>query len=141
MPDLARFHAPQSRDLPTAVAEISAGRKLTHWIWWIFPQLRALGRSARAVEFGLADLSEAREFLADPVLRASLLTATEAVLRHPGRDIESVMGPVDALKLRSSMTLFEAAAPDAATRAPFAAVLNTFYGGARCPLTLREFGA
>ncbi|RWR47592.1 DUF1810 family protein [Sinirhodobacter ferrireducens] len=131
MPD--RFHAPQSRDLPIALRELRAGRKLTHWIWWIFPQLAALGRSSRAIEYGLRDLDEARAYLADPTLRANLIAAAEAVLTHPGTPIEDIMGPVDALKLRSCATLFEAAAEG---REPvFARLLDTFYAGARCPLT------
>ncbi|MCV2878789.1 DUF1810 domain-containing protein [Sedimentimonas flavescens] len=133
-----RFHAPQSRDYPLALRELRHGRKLTHWIWWIFPQLASLGRSARALEYGLRDLDEARDYLADPLLRARLIEAAQAVLSHPGTPIEQIMGPVDALKLRSCATLFEAASPDAATRAPFTALIDTFYGGTRCPLTLAE---
>lgn len=133
-----RFHAPQIRDLPLALRELRQGRKLTHWIWWIFPQLAALGRSQRTIDYGLRDLAEARDYLADPVLRANLIAAAEAVLTHPDTPIEAIMGPVDALKLRSCATLFEAAASDPATRVPFTALLNGFYGGTRCPLTLAE---
>lgn len=129
-----RFHAPQGRDYPTALAELRAGRKLTHWIWWIFPQLTSLGHSPRAVEYGLRDLDEARAYLADPVLRANLIAAAEAVLTHPETPIEDIMGPVDALKLRSCATLFEAAS--VGCEPVFARLLNTFYAGERCPLTL-----
>lgn len=128
-----RFHAPQSRDLPLALRELRAGRKLTHWIWWVFPQLASLGRSSRAVEYGLRDLAEARAYLADPALRANLIAAAEAVLTHPDTPIVDIMGPVDALKLRSCATLFEAASEG---REPvFARLLDTFYAGERCPLT------
>ena len=133
-----RFHAPQARDYPTALAELRAGRKRSHWIWWIFPQLASLGRSPRAIDYGLRDLAEARAWLADPVLRARLIEATEAVLAHRGAPPEDIMGAVDALKLRSCATLFEVAASDPATRAPFTALLDGFYGGTRCPLTLAE---
>ncbi|MEZ5684529.1 MAG: DUF1810 family protein [Paracoccaceae bacterium] len=134
-----RFHAPQTRDMPLALRELRQGRKLTHWIWWIFPQLASLGRSGRARDYGLRDLDEARAYLADPLLRAHLLEAVEAVLSHPDTPIDEIMGKIDALKLRSSATLFEAASPDAATRAPFTQLLDTFYG-TRCPLTLAEIG-
>lgn len=129
-----RFHAPQSRDYPTALAELRQGRKLSHWMWWIFPQLASLGRSARAVEYGIRDLPEARAYLADPVLGPRLAECARAVLTHPDIPIEEIMGPVDALKLRSSATLFEAAGggPE------FAQLLETFYGGRRCPLTQAE---
>jgi len=133
---VTRFHAPQSRDYPTALAELRQGRKLSHWIWWIFPQLASLGRSPRAVEYGLRDLTEAQDYLADPVLRGHLIEAAEAVLGHADTRIEDIMGPVDALKLRSCATLFEAAADG---REPvFAHLLDTFYEGQRCPLTLAE---
>jgi len=133
-----RFHAPQSRDYPTALRELRQGRKTSHWIWWIFPQLAALGRSQRAREYGIADLAEARDYLADPVLRARLVEASEAVLAHPDTDIEDIMGPVDALKLRSCATLFEAASNG--KEPVFPRLLETFYGGQRCPLTLAEIG-
>jgi len=129
-----RFHAPQTRDLPLALRELRQGRKLTHWIWWIFPQLACLGRSQRAIDYGLRDLAEAREFLADPVLRANLLAAAEAVLTHPDTPIEQIMGPVDAMKLRSCATLFEAASEG--QEPVFAQLLDTFHAGTRCPLTL-----
>jgi len=131
-----RFHAPQSRDMPLALRELRQGRKLTHWIWWIFPQLAALGRSSRAIDYGLRDLDEARDYLADPMLRDNLIAVSEAVLTHPDTPIGDIMGPVDALKLRSCATLFEAASEG---REPvFARLLDTFYAGERCPLTLAE---
>lgn len=133
MPEPARFHVPQARDLPLALAELRQGRKIGHWIWWIFPQLASLGRSPRAIDYGIRDLAEARAYLADPVLRANLIAAAEAVLSHPETPIEDIMGPVDALKLRSCATLFEAASEG---REPvFTRLLNTFYAGGRCPLT------
>ena len=133
-----RFHAPQSRDYPTALRELRQGRKTSHWIWWIFPQLAALGRSQRAREYGIADLAEAQDYLADPVLRARLVEASEAVLAHADTDIEDIMGPVDALKLRSCATLFEAASNG--KEPVFPRLLETFYSGQRCPLTLAEVG-
>lgn len=129
-----RFHAPQDATYPTALRELRHGRKTTHWMWWIFPQLAALGRSPRAKEYGIADLDEARAYLADPVLRARLVEASEMVLTHPDTPIEQIMGPVDAVKLRSCATLFEAASNG--KEPVFARLLETFYEGARCPLTL-----
>ncbi|MBC7145023.1 MAG: DUF1810 domain-containing protein [Thioclava marina] len=129
-----RFHAPQARDYPTALRELRHGRKTTHWIWWIFPQLASLGRSPRAKEYGIADLDEARAYLADPVLRARLVEASEAVLTHAGTPIAQIMGEIDAVKLRSCATLFEAASNG--KEPVFARLLDTFYDGERCPLTL-----
>ncbi|KFE36613.1 DUF1810 domain-containing protein [Thioclava atlantica] len=131
-----RFHAPQDATYPTALRELRHGRKTTHWMWWIFPQLAALGRSSRAKEYGIADLDEARAYLADPVLRARLVEASEMVLTHPDTPIEQIMGPVDAAKLRSCATLFEAASNG--KEPVFARLLDTFYEGARCPLTLER---
>ncbi|WP_417808948.1 DUF1810 domain-containing protein [Thioclava sp.] len=133
-----RFHAPQSRDYPIALRELRQGRKVTHWIWWIFPQLAALGRSQRAREYGIRNLAEARDYLADPILRARLVEASEAVLAHSDTGIEDIMGPIDALKLRSCATLFEAASNG--KEPVFSRLLETFYSGQRCPLTLAEIG-
>jgi len=136
MHDLTRFLDAQASIYDTALAELRAGRKRTHWMWFVFPQLAALGRSATAKHFGIADLDEARAYLAHPVLGPRLLQTSGAVLHHAGRPPETVMGPVDALKLRSSATLFRGAGGDAT----FQAVLEVFYDGAPCPLTLAEIG-
>ena len=84
MAGLTRFHEAQENVWPVAVTELRAGRKATHWIWFIFPQLTALGRSATALHYGIADLAEARAYLADPVLCARLDACAEAVLLHSG---------------------------------------------------------
>ncbi|MDF1715777.1 MAG: DUF1810 family protein [Antarcticimicrobium sp.] len=131
MPDLSRFHQAQSTTYDTALAELAAGAKAAHWMWFVFPQLRGLGRSATAQYYGLADLAEARAFLADPVLGPRLTACARALLGHAGTAPEAILGPVDAMKLRSSATLFEAAdgGPE------FAALLETFHGGRRCART------
>lgn len=98
------------------------------------PQLASLGRSPRAKEYGIADLDEARAYLADPVLRARLVEASEMVLSHAGTPIVQIMGEIDAVKLRSCATLFEAASNG--KEPVFARLLDTFYDGERCPLTL-----
>ena len=132
MPDLSRFHDAQADSYATALAELRAGRKASHWMWFIFPQLAVLGRSATAKYYGIEDLPEARAYLADPVLGPRLEEAAEAVLRHPDLSAEQIMGHVDGLKLRSSATLFR----EAGGGAVFQRLLDTFYDGAPCPRTL-----
>ena len=129
--DLQRFLEAQERSYNGALAEIRAGRKTSHWMWYVFPQLHALGRSPTAQLFGITDLAEARAYLAQEVLGPRLAKISRAMLLHQGTSPEHILGPVDAMKLRSSMTLFEAAGAG-----PFAEVLEAFYAGARCPLTL-----
>ena len=130
--DTALFRAAQDPIWSQVMAELSAGRKETHWMWFVFPQLTALGRSGTARRYGLDDLDAARSYLADPVLGARLREAAEAVLAHADRAAEDILGPIDAMKLRSSATLFEAAGGGET----FASIIDTFYGGERDPLTL-----
>ncbi len=130
---LHRFHEAQAVTYATALAELQAGRKQSHWMWFIFPQLASLGRSGTAKFYGIADLEEARAYLADPVLGPRLIACAEAMLMHPHRSAEDILGPADALKLRSSATLFEAAGAPVMDR-----VLATFYGGKRCVVTGAE---
>lgn len=131
--DLSRFIAAQRDVYEDALAELKAGRKRTHWMWFVFPQIAGLGRSETARYYALASAAEARAYLDDPALGTRLRDCTAAVLAHRDRGAEAVFGPVDALKFRSSMTLFEAVAEDAAL---FAAALDAFYEGARDPATL-----
>lgn len=131
--DLGRFHNAQAAIWPAPLEELRAGRKASHWMWFVFPQLASLGRSGTAKFYGLADLAEARAYLADPLLRERLLAATRAMLAQAGQPAEAILGPVDALKLRSSMTLFERAGGEG--HPEFAAVLAAFYDGQRCPVT------
>lgn len=137
MAGVDRFLAPQEATHAQALRELTEGRKVTHWIWWEMPQLASLGRSPRAVEYGLSGLDEAAEYLAHPVLRARLVELCEALLRHRGRDVEAILGPVDAMKLRSMATLF-AAVPGAPP--VFREVLDAFHDGAPCPLTRAQIG-
>lgn len=130
--DLQRFHQAQARDQARAVAELRAGRKVSHWMWYIFPQLAALGYSATAKHYGIRDLAEARAYLADPVLAANLRAAAEAMLANEGVRPEAVLGPVDAKKLRSCATLFR----EAGGGAVFDRLLTAFYGGEADPATL-----
>ena len=136
MADLSRFHAAQEGVIDTALAELRAGRKTSHWMWFIFPQLKGLGRSATARHYGIEGLAEARAYLADPVLSARLTAAAEAMLAHPEDSAEAILGPVDALKLRSSATLFR----EAGGGPEFRALLDIFYGGVPCARTLELLG-
>ncbi len=132
-----RFVSSNQRDYPDALAEIRAGRKRSHWIWYIFPQIQGLGNSPTARYYSIESLQEAREFLAHPVLGPHLLEISNALLELDTDDPDAVMGFPDNLKLRSSMTLFEAADP---SEEVFGKVLDKFYGGERDRLTLNILG-
>lgn len=135
MLDADLFLKAQDGVIDTVRKELTAGRKLSHWMWFVFPQLAALGRSPMAKRFGLRDLAEAAEYLDHPTLRARLIEMAGLLLLHPDKSAVEIMGQIDALKLRSSMTLF-AAVPSAP--GVFASVLDNFYGGGRCPLTSEQ---
>ena len=109
-----------------ALAELRAGRKTSHWMWFVFPQIAGLGRSPTAQHFAISGADEARAYLAHPVLRPRLVEAATVLLDQPARDAVAVLGPIDAQKLRSSMTLFARAAPDEPV---FGRVLDEFFGG------------
>ncbi|MGY1618506.1 DUF1810 domain-containing protein [Geodermatophilus sp. SYSU D00691] len=131
--DLSRFLSAQDGGVyEQALAELRAGRKHSHWMWFVFPQVAGLGRSQTAQHYAIADLDEARAYLADPVLGPRLVECARALLDLPGRDAVAVLGPVDAQKLRSSMTLFAAADGDPV----FGQVLDEYFGGAADELTL-----
>ena len=132
--DLSRFHRAQARDYAQALAEIRAGRKRSHWIWYIFPQILGLGFSTTSEFYAIRDLGEAKAYLADPVLRERLLEISGALLELDSSDPSAVMGYPDDLKLKSSMTLFELAEPDCPV---FPAVLEKYYGGERDWRTIR----
>ena len=129
--DLQRFRAAQDQGgaYAAALTELRAGRKRGHWIWFVFPQLDGLGSSPMARRYAIRSLDEARAYLADDVLGARLRECCDAILALEvswGADPEAVLGGIDALKLRSSMTLFGLAAPDEPT---FRQVLERFYDG------------
>ena len=131
---MQRFYEPQRRDFDTALAEVRRGRKVSHWMWYIFPQLKGLGRSSTAQFYGLDGLEEARRFAADPALGGNLRTITQALLDQPDRNARAVFGGTDAMKLRSCMTLFELADPECGL---YARVLEEFFRGERDPQTLK----
>ena len=132
-PDLQRFVDAQSGTYDRALAELRAGRKTGHWMWFVFPQVAGLGRSATARHYAIADLAEARAHLAHPVLGPRLVECARALTELPGSDPVAVLGPVDAVKLRSSMTLFAHAAPDEPV---FRAVLDHYFDGVEDDATL-----
>jgi len=133
--DLTRFVEAQQRDYARALDELCAGAKRSHWIWYVFPQLRGLGRSEMAERYGISGIDEARAYLAHPLLGARLEDCVRALLSHRGRPVRQIMGSPDGLKLRSSMTLFQAAAP---AQPLFAEVLQAFYDGEADPATLQR---
>lgn len=127
--DLDRFVEAQRDTYDDALAELRAGAKATHWMWFIFPQAAGLGRSAMAQKYAIADAEEARAYLRHPVLGPRLREASEAMLGNAGaRSAETVLGPIDAMKLRSSMTLFAQAGDGGPDAEVFRAVLAAFYG-------------
>ena len=126
MTDLHRFVEAQDGVHDTALAELRAGRKRTHWMWFVFPQIAGLGSSPTAARYAIRDLAEARDYLAHPVLGPRLRAACRAILAVEGRSAEQILGCPDDLKLRSSMTLFARAADDPAV---FRAVLERYYDG------------
>ena len=125
--DLNRFLAAQERVYAEALDELRRGRKTGHWIWFIFPQIAGLGYSDMSRRYAIASLAEARAYLADPVLGARLRECAAALLATTAqRTAEDILGGIDAVKVRSSMTLFHRAAPDEPI---FTRVLDRFFGG------------
>lgn len=163
--DLERFvQAHDGGVYERALAELRAGRKRSHWMWFVFPQLAGLGRSPIAQRYAIASAAEARAYLRHPLLGPRLAECAMAVLAADAPDAEAIFGPIDALKMRSSMTLFAAVCPPAPgayfygswiecgvelkgapAGAPattvFQAVLDRYYGGVADVLTLRLLGA
>lgn len=134
---LDRFLDAQRGDYAAALAEVRRGRKTSHWMWYIFPQIAGLGQSSTARYYSIRDLEEAREYYAHPVLGQRLREISGALLELRGSDPVAVFGGIDSMKLKSSMTLFALAAPDDPL---FQQVLDKYYGGERDALTLRILG-
>jgi uncharacterized protein (DUF1810 family) len=131
--DLARFVSAQARDYDAALAELRAGRKTTHWIWYVLPQLRGLGTSAMSARYGIGSLDEARAYLAHPTLGPRLVECVAAMNALEGRSAVQVLGTIDAAKLRSCLTLFLAAEPG---NAVLGRALDKYYAGAADERTL-----
>lgn len=131
--NLQRFLDAQTPVIDTVLAELAAGRKRTHWMWFVFPQLRALGRSATAQHYGIDSVAEARAYWGEPVLRERLLACTRAVLAHGDKTLHAIFGAPDDLKFRSCMTLFAIAAPEEPL---FRQALDRFCDGEPDPATV-----
>ncbi|RBY80669.1 DUF1810 domain-containing protein [Geodermatophilus sp. TF02-6] len=133
--DLERFVRAQDGGVyEQALSELRAGAKRGHWMWFVFPQVAGLGRSPTAQHYAISGLPEAQAHLDHPVLGPRLVESAQALLDLPGSDPVRVLGPIDAVKLRSSMTLFERAEPEAAV---FGQVLDRYFGGERDEATVR----
>ena len=133
---LERFLDGQMFGYECALEEVKNGEKTEHWIWYVFPQMRGLGHSSNSQFYGIASLEEAKAYAAHPVLGARLREVTEALLGHRGKSPEEIFGGIDAMKVRSCMTLFDRVCPDDI----YAQVLDAFYSGKRCRRTLNMIG-
>ncbi len=132
--NLQRFVEAQETHYAMALRELEQGQKASHWMWFIFPQLAALGRSNRAWFYGLSGLAEAEAYLAHPLLGPRLVACVRELLRHAPTAPRVLLGEVDALKLRSCLTLFHAANP---AEPLWAEALRAFYAGEADALTLK----
>lgn len=135
--DLARFVLAQERDFDTALSEIRAGRKQSHWMWYVFPQFDGLGSSSTSRHYAIKSVQEAEAYLRHPVLGPRLRESAQAVLDLQGRTAAQIFGSPDDLKLRSSATLFAHVSPPASV---FHQVLDRYFSGEPDPATLRLFG-
>ena len=132
-----RFKAPQANYFEQACKELKNGRKTSHWIWYIFPQIKGLGHSYNSNYYGLAGIDEAKEYLADAELHDHLIQACQILIDLNAPDIEKVMGYIDAIKLKSSMTLFYLASKEDI----FKQVLDMYFGGQMCQKTVDMLGS
>lgn len=137
MEGLERFLDGQRFGYETALAEMKHGEKRNHWIWYVFPQVKGLGHSPNAQFYGIKDLEEAKAYLQHPVLGQRLREITAEVIKHSDKEIETIMGSsIDAVKFRSSMTLFDVASPGDI----FEEALDTFFEGKADGRTLQILG-
>jgi len=134
-PDLIRFVEAQESLRRQVVEELTAGRKQTHWMWFVFPQLAGLGHSAAAVRYAIRDLDQSKRYLADPVLGDRLRQDVRLMLRHTSKSALQILGSPDDLKFRSCMTLFGLAASNEEDRSLFKRALDQFYEGKPDPRT------
>ena len=131
--NLDRFVTAQVRVFENVLSELRAGRKMSHWMWFIFPQIRGLGRSPTAIEYAISGLDEAQAYLQHPVLGPRLKQCTRLVLEVEGRSVEEIFGSPDDMKFRSCMTLFAKAAPEVDI---FTKALAKYFNGAPDSLTI-----
>jgi uncharacterized protein (DUF1810 family) len=138
--DLIRFVDAQAQVYHQVVEELTDGRKQTHWMWFIFPQLSGLGHSAMAQRYAIRDMDQARRYLADPILGNRLRHGVSLMVRHKGKSALEILGSSDDFKFRSCLTLFCEAASDKSDRSLFAEALQQFYNGEPDPRTLELLG-
>jgi uncharacterized protein (DUF1810 family) len=134
--DLLRFVNAQESVYSQVLEELTAGRKRTHWMWFIFPQLRGLGHSAKAQRYAIRDLDQATRYLADPILGSRLRHDVRLMIGHKGKSALEILGSPDDLKFRSCLTLFGQSASDNSDRTLFMEAVAQFYGGEADPRTL-----
>jgi uncharacterized protein (DUF1810 family) len=135
-PDLIRFVDAQAQAYSRVIDELTGGRKRTHWIWFIFPQLAGLGHSATAQRYAIRDLEQARRYLADPFLGGRLRDDVRRMIGHKDKSALEILGSPDDLKFRSCLTLFRQAAFEDSDRILFTEALDQFYDGKPDPRTL-----
>jgi uncharacterized protein (DUF1810 family) len=135
-PDLIRFVDAQAQTYSRVIDELTGGRKRTHWIWFIFPQLAGLGHSAMAQRYAIRDLEQARRYLADPFLGGRLRDDVRRMIGHKDKSALEILGSPDDLKFRSCLTLFRQAAFEDSDRMLFTEALDQFYDGKPDPRTL-----
>jgi uncharacterized protein (DUF1810 family) len=138
--DLILFVDAQAQVYHQVVEELTDGRKQTHWMWFIFPQLSGLGHSAMAQRYAIRDMDQARRYLADPILGNRLRHGVSLMVRHKGKSALEILGSPDDFKFRSCLTLFCEAASDKSDRSLFAEALQQFYNGEPDPRTLELLG-
>ena len=138
--DLVRFVNAQSDVYNQVTDELTKGRKQTHWMWFVFPQLAGLGHSSMARRYAIGDLDQAKRYLAHPVLESRLRDDVRLMVSHKGKSALDILGSPDDLKFRSCLTLFAEAASDDSDRALFKQALDQFYGGQGDPRTMELLG-
>lgn len=140
-PDLVRFLDAQDEMLAHVIEELTVGRKQTHWMWFIFPQVAGLGRSAMTEHYAIRDLEQARRYLADSTLGPRLRQVVNLIISHHDKSALEILGSPDDMKLRSCLTLFREAAHDVADRELFDKALSQFYHGQPDGRTVELLGA
>jgi hypothetical protein len=135
--DLSRFTKAQEQDFKTAFKEIKNGRKMSHWMWYIFPQIQGLGKSSTSQYYGIKDLNEARAFINDPYLGGNLKKISMALLELEENNAVAIFGKPDDIKLKSCMTLFSCISEDSSI---FHKVLEKYFDGRQCKRTLSIIG-
>ena len=136
MINIERFLEAQEKYINTAISELQAGKKKSHWMWYVFPQIASLGYSSTAKYYGISSIEQAEAFITNPELSTHYLDCLEALLNHKHKPIRNILGGIDSLKLKSSLTLFKTASEDERLVGKIAMALNYFFDGEECEKTL-----